>query len=346
MKNILAILIALAQVLIPATGQAQTIETRIGNLVVTGTSIFATPSVFTGMTTGAVPVIGLSAVGQLGSDWANFKYSTASGPRLQVGSTGSNSGVAMGYAGASGTSGISLSTTTLTTSSSHLLMDGQNVYLQGNTAVWIRPGAGSKMDFQATAGQGPSITAGTATSAVSALSITQTWNYATTPITGILANFTNTSSHANTLLMDLQVGGVTKFNVDKTGVATSAGLSSIGNNYNLFDGTSGISVKNTASIGFSTDPLNVAKRTNISDIGAASLAIGNGTVADFSGRLKLTSVTHAGVAIASLNGSPTTGEIQSVTDALVPVLGATVVAGGAAKALVWWNGANWTVVGI
>ena len=91
MKNILAILIALAQILIPASIQAQTVETRIGNLVVTGTSIFATPSVFTGMTTGAVPVIGLSAVGQLGSDWANFNYTTAGG--LKIGTTLTISGV-------------------------------------------------------------------------------------------------------------------------------------------------------------------------------------------------------------------------------------------------------------
>ena len=73
-----------------------------------------------------------------------------------------------------------------------------------------------------TAGQGLTLGAGTAASAVNALNITQTWNFNTTPITMILANATNTSSHASTLLMDLQVGGVTKFNVAGSGAGTTA----------------------------------------------------------------------------------------------------------------------------
>ncbi len=40
------------------------------------------------------------------------------------------------------------------------------------------------------------------------------------------------------------------------------------------------------------------------------------------------------------------GAVAYVTDALAPTLGATVVTGGAAKAMVWYNGANWTVTGV
>lgn len=52
-----------------------------------------------------------------------------------------------------------------------------------------------------------------------------------------------------------------------------------------------------------------------------------------------------GVAIASLPASPLVGMIMRVTDSLVPVIGNTVSAGGAAPALVWYNGTNWTVIG-
>lgn len=51
------------------------------------------------------------------------------------------------------------------------------------------------------------------------------------------------------------------------------------------------------------------------------------------------------IAIGSLPGTPSLGMVEAVTDALNPVLGSTVGSGGSAKALVWYNGANWTVVG-
>jgi hypothetical protein len=52
-----------------------------------------------------------------------------------------------------------------------------------------------------------------------------------------------------------------------------------------------------------------------------------------------------GVVVASLP-TPTTGMIARVTDATAPVIGMTVVGGGAAYALVNYNGANWTVIGV
>lgn len=66
----------------------------------------------------------------------------------------------------------------------------------------------SGMTWQASgaAGQGLAITAGTAASAVSALSITQTWNYATAAIQGVDWTFTDTSSHANTNALRIRGG--------------------------------------------------------------------------------------------------------------------------------------------
>ena len=39
------------------------------------------------------------------------------------------------------------------------------------------------------------------------------------------------------------------------------------------------------------------------------------------------------------------GQLASVTDSTTNTWGATATGGGALVALVWWNGANWTVIG-
>lgn len=59
--------------------------------------------------------------------------------------------------------------------------------------------------------------AGTLTTDVNVLNLSATWNNAAVTFTGIEANFTDTASNAASRLMDLQVGGTTKFKVDKTG---------------------------------------------------------------------------------------------------------------------------------
>jgi hypothetical protein len=52
--------------------------------------------------------------------------------------------------------------------------------------------------------------------------IADTWNASGTTFTAIKMNVTDTASAAGSLLMDLQVGGVSKFSVDKAGVVTFA----------------------------------------------------------------------------------------------------------------------------
>ncbi|NBS71729.1 hypothetical protein EBT31_22870 [bacterium] len=53
-----------------------------------------------------------------------------------------------------------------------------------------------------------------------------------------------------------------------------------------------------------------------------------------------------GLTVATLPGTPTVGMIARVTDATAPAVGSTVAGGGAAAALVWYNGTNWTVIGV
>jgi hypothetical protein len=67
------------------------------------------------------------------------------------------------------------------------------------------------------------ITGGTLTGTTSypALNVTQTWNNASGIFTGILENVTNTTSAATSKLIDLQVGGTSEFNVNKSGLVTA-----------------------------------------------------------------------------------------------------------------------------
>lgn len=97
------------------------------------------------------------------------------------------------------------------------------------------PGAGTRFVVTSASSQasgtaltGPlSITGGTATANTPALSATQTWNNAAVTFTGWQLNVTDTASNASSLLMDLQVGGASRFSVDKAGTAAIAGNAAI-----------------------------------------------------------------------------------------------------------------------
>lgn len=53
----------------------------------------------------------------------------------------------------------------------------------------------------------------------------------------------------------------------------------------------------------------------------------------------------SGSSVASLP-TPSLGMIERVTDASSPAVGSTVTGGGGSPALVWYNGSNWTVIGV
>ncbi len=61
------------------------------------------------------------------------------------------------------------------------------------------------------------ITGGTTTTNNPVLDMTQTWNNVATTFTGLKLNVTDTASASGSLLMDLQVGGVSKANLRKDG---------------------------------------------------------------------------------------------------------------------------------
>jgi hypothetical protein len=81
--------------------------------------------------------------------------------------------------------------------------------------------------------------------------------------------------------------------------------------------------------------------TGADDIPLNLTAAGTGTV-------KVNSVAEVVVSstVAGLPAAPVVGMLTRVTDATAPAMGSTVAGGGAAAALCWYNGANWSVIGV
>jgi len=197
------------------------------------------------------------------------------------------------------------------------------------------------------------------------LNLTGTWN--TSGIArGILLNITDTASNASSLLMDFQVGGVSKFNISKGGIinlgtsatykanlvafSNNSGISAFSNYLNLVSGnvlglsinTSGITAVNSV-LGFGTD----SSPTVIGDVflardAANTLALRNGTNAQTSRiygtytdasngrRLDITSTT-AGIftLTATGNGTGVSGNLLKLTaPILLPASSVTLATNG------------------
>ncbi len=80
------------------------------------------------------------------------------------------------------------------------------------------------------------INGGTITSTSSAINIVQSWNSANTVFTGIKSNITSLASGGSSLLVDLQLNGVSKFKVGQTGILTTNSLVTSGEN-NFYNGS-------------------------------------------------------------------------------------------------------------
>jgi hypothetical protein len=89
------------------------------------------------------------------------------------------------------------------------------------------------------------LSTGTITTSKPAVNVTQTWSNASATFTGILENITDTNSSAGSLLMDLQVGGVSQFKVSKIGNVTVGNLSTGTLSANSFSVNS-LAIGNTA----------------------------------------------------------------------------------------------------
>jgi len=220
------------------------------------------------------------------------------------------------------------------------------------------------MFFGATAGRGPSITAGTATTDVQALSATQTWNASGVTFTGIKYTITDTASAAGSLAMQILGGasGTTNLlQVNKSGAVLSGGNLAAGSvnnalqsNGNLHLNSSGYLIPTSNGVwtltndattdwgrlnfGGTTSSFPAIKRSS------ATLAV---RLADDSADadLQLRATQHNGITFANVPGTPVAGMTVYITDSSTATWGATIAGGGANKVLAWYNGTNWTVAG-
>lgn len=163
-----------------------------------------------------------------GSDLFLSRYAAK---RLMIsgdgGGAGANAGIIAGYLGVSGY-GALWSSTTVTPGSGNYLIGGNATDTVINTPgatgiINIQAGNVTRMLINNTAGSGPTITAGTATTDVNALSLTQTWN-AAVAFNAIDLNVTNTSSAAGANLMRLRIGGTAAFTVGKDNLTLGSAI--------------------------------------------------------------------------------------------------------------------------
>ena len=155
---------------------------------------------------------------------ANLTYTETSGPRLKVGTSGTSVGLIIGYSGSSGGGAVWNSNLTPSLSNYALYIDGTTSYLNGSSGCRLAANGVVKVTQDATAGLGPSITAGTATTDVNALSATQTWNAAGVAFTGWKFTITDTASAAGSLAMQIlggAAGTTSLLSLDKTGQLTT-----------------------------------------------------------------------------------------------------------------------------
>ena len=158
-------------------------------------------------------------------------------------------------------------------------------------------------------------------------------------------------------LLDLQVNGTHKFKIQSNGVAVAESFQvSTGTGYGLYW---------TASTTFNNRADGVLTISNYAENDFGRLQFG-GTTTSFPALKRNSAVLETKLAddsayarhaasvfqaatahtVATLPGTPAVGMIARVTDATAPAVGSTVAGGGAAAALCWYNGANWSVIGV
>jgi hypothetical protein len=193
--------------------------------------------------------------------------------------------------------------------------DGTNVAI-GSTTSTARLGIIPIINQSALSISSYSITGSSVTPAVD---ITGTWNTTGAP-TLIRANVTNTASNVNSLLMDLQVGGTSQFNVGRTGNAYLNNTLSIG----------GGAIQTTAAIGrYGTLSLNGAE-------GNRSTFISNESISGSSGTWNYTTLR----VIPVLNQ---TGTAAGITRGLL--ISPTLTAAADWRSVEWSNNTGWGLYG-
>ena len=274
--------------MLPIGGAPQ--KTTIGRLVVGGT---------------ATQVLHVDASGLLGGS-TSLTYDDST-KRLTVGTGGAGSaGFTIGNSTSNGASlwatGVTLGSTTYA-----LFANGTGdtiLNASGSGILRFRHADSDKITQAGTPGAGPSITAGTATTDVSALSSTQTWNAAGVTFVHEKHTITDTASAAGSLAVQYLGGasGTTNlFSVDKSATASTGAIKASGlvqtyreaaltNRTGIFGDTgsgsfAAIASGGTYGIGSSATDANTVD-TAISRVSAGVLGVGTGAAGSIAGTLR------------------------------------------------------------
>lgn len=182
-----------------------------------------------------------------------------------------------------------------------------------------------------------------------------TWNAAGTTFTAIKMNVTDTASAAGSLLMDLQIGGVSKAKISKAGALTLAGGV-------VAEGHVTFTTDNTYDIGAvgATRPRALYLGGLIS--AGASITAGGASDIYLSGRAGISSPADSVLKVRGWNTAYSSlwmerftvaqlpaaasydGAIANVSDATATTARSIVAGGGANKVLVMSDGTNWLIV--
>ncbi len=187
--------------------------------------------------------------------------------------------------------------------------------------------------------------------------VTQTWNAVGVTFTGLKLNATDTASASGSLLMDLQVGGSSKFRVGKNGSATFestvtcstsfvAGQGIYDSSYNFELNNNGLKVRSSRFIGFTSGASYDTTDTLLYRDAAANLAQRNGTNAQtfrvYDTYTSATDYHRMAIATARATATGMSGATVTLTN-LIPA--GAVVVGVTAKVTTAITGATGVDIG-
>jgi len=174
----------------------------------------------------------------------------------------------------------------------------------------------------------------------------------------------NLASGSTSDLMNLQVGGVSKFKITSNGTFTCGNASSttISNDgFATFQYVDAVNYVSTPLVK-SRNSSGIILLSNITENDFSMLKFGGTTssfpalkkssttiqvrLADDSGDANLSAKSVRGVAVTFANvPTPVEGMILGITDSTTDTWGATITGGGSLHVLAYYNGTNWTVFG-